>query len=69
MELGKSSDERKKAIMLDTWIIEKILRREQRQEQERRTYLEIPLMPPEESDCEVKEEQEQRGVFIVDFEV
>ncbi|MCC6749593.1 MAG: hypothetical protein IT371_18150 [Deltaproteobacteria bacterium] len=54
--------------MLDPWIIEEIRRREERQWREERPVLDIPLMPPPDSEAEAtKEETEERGVVIVDF--
>lgn len=53
--------------MLDPWIIEEIRRREERERQAERPYLEIPLMPEDVEEREVKEEDEERGVVVIDY--
>ena len=58
--------------MLDPWIIEEIRRREERQQEGQRPYLELPLISPEdeEREREVREEElEERGVVVVDYRV
>ena len=59
--------------MLDPWIIEEILRREEEQRRDERPMLEMPMPLPEEPDAEdqsVREEDDsERGVAIVDFRV
>lgn len=57
--------------MLDPWIIEEIRRREDRQQQGQRPYLELPLISPEEErEREVREDEvEERGVVVVDYRV
>lgn len=55
--------------MLDPWIIEEIRRREERDREGERPYLEIPLVPhDEEREREVREEDsEERGVVVIDY--
>ncbi len=55
--------------MLDPWIIEEIRRREEREREGERPFLEIPLAPPdEEREREVREEErEERGVVVIDY--
>ena len=54
--------------MLDPWIIEEIRRREERERQGERPYLEIPLVPEdEEREREVRDEEEERGVVVIDY--
>lgn len=56
--------------MLDPWIIEEILRREQRQRREERPVLEMPLTPPsDERERDGRKEESDRGIAIVDFRI
>ena len=57
--------------MLDPWIIEEIRRREEeeRQQREERPVLELPLDFPVVVPTGKPEENEERGVVIVDFRV
>ena len=53
--------------MLDMWIIEEILRRQQLRREER-PLLELPLWAPEDQEIrEVRDEEQQRGVVVVDY--
>ena len=60
--------------MLDAFIIEELKKREQRRREDRRPCVEIPLddeRPPEcdqdEIDTEEEEDDEDRGVIIIDY--
>jgi len=58
--------------MLDPWIIEEIRRREEeerKQREEQRPVLEIPFELPVVPTGKPAEEQDERGVVIVDFRV
>ena len=57
--------------MLDPWIIEEIRRREESDEKDDQPVLEIPLRRPEEEEDEtqVREDEVERGVVIIDFRV
>ena len=57
--------------MLDPWIIEEIRRREEeeRQQREERPTLEIPFELPVVVPTGKPEDNEERGVVIVDFSV
>ena len=56
--------------MLDPWIIEEILRREdERRHEEGREHLELPLESPRyhETDKKPASDDDQRGVIIIDI--
>ena len=59
--------------MLDPWIIEEIRRREQeerrRREEQERPVLEVPVDAPVYPDRPPADNDEPRGVVIVDFRV
>jgi len=56
--------------MLDSWIIDEILRRERRRPIER-PVLEAPMCPPEVEEVgeEERRDEPERGVVVVDFSV
>jgi hypothetical protein len=56
--------------MLDPWIIEKIIRREEdRRREEERTQLEVPVDSPRypEKDPKAPADETERGVVIIDI--
>jgi len=59
--------------MLDLWIIESLRKREDHDHERPQLELplELPLLPPAEEDGEqeVREQEEKRGVIVIDFSV
>lgn len=55
--------------MLDFWIIEKMLRRERSNDASQRPHLELPVVhePDEWREEEVREDEQERGVVVIDF--
>ncbi|MCK5796160.1 MAG: hypothetical protein KAI47_03200 [Deltaproteobacteria bacterium] len=54
--------------MLDPWIIEEIRRREEQERQAERPFLEVPLDPEDgEREQEVRDDDEKRGVVVIDY--
>ena len=56
--------------MLDPWIIEEIIRREEeRRQEDERTQLEVPVESPQypEKDPKAPNDETERGVVIIDI--
>jgi hypothetical protein len=54
--------------MLDPWIIEEI-RRQEELERDERPVLEIPIERPDSDQVVQEQDEEKRGVVIVDFRI
>lgn len=54
--------------MLDAWIIEQIIRREEFERRDEQPVLELPLEYPEETGkVEHKDEDQDHGLVVIDF--
>jgi predicted DNA-binding WGR domain protein len=57
--------------MLDFWIIEDMLRRERTDDASQREHLELPATqdPREGYEEEVRDDEQERGVVVIDYSV
>lgn len=55
--------------MLDFWIIEDVLRRERVEDSHPQPFLDLPLIGEhiDENEHKVREEEQKRGVVVIDF--